>query len=89
VLCLCSVVQCLCLAPTYELALQIGDVTKQMSKFMRDVHIIFAVRGAEGLLFITLAIFPKRWEFFDQILRPCYMFLSMLDYKFLFNYLQL
>jgi len=56
---------------------------------MRDVHIIFAVRGAEGLLFITLAIFPKRWEFFDQILRPCYMFLSMLDYKFLFNYLQL
>jgi len=36
------------LAPTYELALQIGEVTKQMSKFMGDIHIVFAVRGAEG-----------------------------------------
>jgi len=42
------VFQCLCLAPTYELALQIGDVTKQMSKFMRDVRVVFAVRGAGG-----------------------------------------
>jgi len=47
-LCLWFVVQCLCLAPTYELALQIGEVTKQMSKFMRDVRVVFAVRGAEG-----------------------------------------
>ena len=42
------VVQCLCLAPTYELALQIGEVTKQMSKFMGGVRVVFAVRGAEG-----------------------------------------
>jgi len=40
----------MCLAPTYELALQIGDVTKQMSKFMGDLRVAFAVRGAEGRL---------------------------------------
>ncbi|CAG5126162.1 unnamed protein product, partial [Candidula unifasciata] len=37
--------QCLCLAPTYELALQIGDVTKEMSKHMGGLGIIYAVRG--------------------------------------------
>lgn len=47
---LLCVVQCMCLAPTYELALQIGDVTKQMSKFMGDIRVVFAVRGAEGRL---------------------------------------
>ena len=33
--------------------------------------------------------FPNGWEFFVQILHAYYMFLSTLDYKFLFNYLQL
>jgi len=33
--------------------------------------------------------FPNGWEFFVQILHACYTFLSTLDYKFLFNYLQL
>jgi ATP-dependent RNA helicase DDX19/DBP5 len=37
--------QCLCLAPTYELALQIGEVSKQMAKHMTDLKIKFAVRG--------------------------------------------
>ncbi|XP_064610442.1 ATP-dependent RNA helicase DDX19A-like [Liolophura sinensis] len=37
--------QCLCLAPTYELALQIGQVTEQMAKHMTDVKIAYAVRG--------------------------------------------
>ena len=32
---------------------------------------------------------PNGWEFFVQILHACYMFLPTLDYKFLFNYLQL
>jgi len=36
-----------------------------------------------------LAFFPNGWEFFVQILQACYMFLPTLDYKFLFNYLQL
>lgn len=37
--------QALCLAPTYELALQIGYVTEQMSKCMPDVKLGYAVRG--------------------------------------------
>ena len=32
---------------------------------------------------------PNGWKFLVQILRTYYTFLSMLDYKFLFNYLQL
>ncbi|XP_052832642.1 ATP-dependent RNA helicase DDX19A isoform X1 [Octopus bimaculoides] len=39
--------QCLCLAPTYELAIQIGEVAIKMAKFMTDVKIGFAVRGTE------------------------------------------
>jgi len=33
--------------------------------------------------------FPNSWEFLVQILHAYYTFLSMLQYKFLFNYLQL
>jgi len=33
--------------------------------------------------------FQNGWEFFNQILRAYFAFLSMLDYKFLFNFLQL
>uniref|UniRef100_A0A0N5ADK8 RNA helicase n=1 Tax=Syphacia muris TaxID=451379 RepID=A0A0N5ADK8_9BILA len=39
--------QCLCLAPTYELAMQIGQVVKEMSHFMPDVKVQFAVRGVQ------------------------------------------
>ncbi|XP_036601769.1 ATP-dependent RNA helicase DDX25 [Trichosurus vulpecula] len=37
--------QCLCLAPTYELALQTGRVVEQMGKFCIDVEVMYAVRG--------------------------------------------
>jgi len=33
--------------------------------------------------------FLNGWEFFDQILHACCTFLSTIEYKFLFNYLQL
>ena len=33
--------------------------------------------------------FQNGWEFFNQILRAYYAFLSTLDYKFVFNYPQL
>jgi len=36
-----------------------------------------------------LTVFPNSWEFLVQILYIYYTFLSPLDYKFLFNYLQL
>ncbi|VDD94962.1 unnamed protein product [Enterobius vermicularis] len=41
--------QCLCLAPTYELAMQIGQVVKEMSYFMPEVKVQFAVRGVQGM----------------------------------------
>lgn len=37
--------QCLCIAPTYELALQIGQVTEQMGKFCADVKLAYGIRG--------------------------------------------
>lgn len=37
--------QCLCLAPTYELALQIGDVIEKMSQHMTGLKIRYATRG--------------------------------------------
>uniref|UniRef100_F1KUT1 RNA helicase n=2 Tax=Ascaris suum TaxID=6253 RepID=F1KUT1_ASCSU len=37
--------QCLCLAPTYELAMQIGEVVSTMSQYMPDVRIRYALRG--------------------------------------------
>nr|XP_044608915.1 ATP-dependent RNA helicase DDX25 isoform X4 [Equus asinus] len=37
--------QCLCLAPTYELALQTGRVVERMGKFCVDVQVMYAVRG--------------------------------------------
>ena len=39
--------QVLCLSPTFELALQIGEVASKMSQFCPDLTIRFAVRGEE------------------------------------------
>ncbi|NXD88066.1 DDX25 helicase, partial [Halcyon senegalensis] len=37
--------QCLCLAPTYELALQIGLVVEKIGQFCTDIKVTYAVRG--------------------------------------------
>ncbi|NXP10993.1 DDX25 helicase, partial [Thinocorus orbignyianus] len=37
--------QCLCLAPTYELALQIGQVIESIGQFCADIKVAYAVRG--------------------------------------------
>ncbi|KAM8795508.1 ATP-dependent RNA helicase DDX25 [Eudromia elegans] len=37
--------QCLCLAPTFELALQIGRVVERMGQFCADARVAFAVQG--------------------------------------------
>ncbi|XP_035753382.1 ATP-dependent RNA helicase DDX25 [Egretta garzetta] len=37
--------QCLCLAPTYELALQIGRVIETIGRFCADIRVTYAVRG--------------------------------------------
>ncbi|XP_010072988.1 PREDICTED: ATP-dependent RNA helicase DDX25-like, partial [Pterocles gutturalis] len=40
--------QCLCLAPTYELALQIGHVIETIGEFCADIKVTYAVRGNQG-----------------------------------------
>ncbi|RCN46905.1 DEAD/DEAH box helicase [Ancylostoma caninum] len=45
--------QCLCLAPTYELAIQIGDVVAKMAQFMPEVAVHYAVRGVKPSAPIT------------------------------------
>lgn len=40
-----SFFQCLCISPTYELALQTGKVIAQMGKFYPEVKLAYAVRG--------------------------------------------
>ncbi|XP_065142717.1 ATP-dependent RNA helicase DDX19A isoform X2 [Paramisgurnus dabryanus] len=37
--------QCLCISPTYELAVQTGKVIEQMGKFYPEVKLAYAVRG--------------------------------------------
>ena len=39
--------QVLCLSPTYELAIQTGEVAARMSKFCPDIRIRYAVRGED------------------------------------------
>ncbi|KAK5972631.1 Atp-dependent rna helicase [Trichostrongylus colubriformis] len=45
--------QCLCLAPTYELAIQIGEVVAKIAQFMPEVKVHFAVRGVKPSAPIT------------------------------------
>lgn len=44
--------QVLCLSPTYELAIQTGEVAAKMAQFC-PIKIRFAVRGEEGDLFLV------------------------------------
>uniref|UniRef100_A0A8C4HDE1 RNA helicase n=1 Tax=Dicentrarchus labrax TaxID=13489 RepID=A0A8C4HDE1_DICLA len=37
--------QCLCVSPTYELALQTGKVIEQMGKHYPEVRLVYAIRG--------------------------------------------
>lgn len=43
--------QVLCLSPTYELAIQTGEVAAHMAKFMPEIELKYAVRGEEGNYF--------------------------------------
>ncbi|XP_002120760.2 ATP-dependent RNA helicase DDX19B [Ciona intestinalis] len=37
--------QCVCLSPTYELALQTGKAVEQMGKFLKGLQVAYAIRG--------------------------------------------
>ena len=39
----------LCLSPTYELAIQTGEVAARMAQFCPEIKLKFAVRGEEGI----------------------------------------
>jgi ATP-dependent RNA helicase DDX19/DBP5 len=39
----------LCLSPTYELAIQTGEVAAHMAKFCPEIEMKYAVRGEEGM----------------------------------------
>lgn len=39
--------QCVCLAPTYELAMQIGEVVTKLTQFMPEVTVHYAVKGVK------------------------------------------
>lgn len=47
----------LCLSPTYELAIQTGEVAARMASYDPDIKIRFAVRGEEGNSFFLTTIF--------------------------------
>ncbi|XP_053704744.1 ATP-dependent RNA helicase DDX19A isoform X1 [Synchiropus splendidus] len=47
--------QCLCISPTYELALQIGQVIQQMGKFCPEVKMAYAIRGNRVARGVTLS----------------------------------
>lgn len=48
ILCFVFWSQVLCLSPTYELAIQTGEVAAKMSQHCKDIQLRFAVRGEEG-----------------------------------------
>ena len=43
--------QVLCLSPTYELAVQTGEVAAKMAQFCPEIKMRFAVRGEESKLY--------------------------------------
>lgn len=42
--------QAVCLSPTYELAVQNGEVAARMTSFMPEISIAFALRGEESMV---------------------------------------
>ncbi len=77
--------QVLCLSPTYELALQTGEVASKMSQFAPELTIRYAVKGEE---------IPRGSKITDHIIigtpgkvSGCYVYhvpLSTLGVKFLY-----
>ena len=57
--------QCICLAPTYELAVQIGEVVRKMAQFLPEVKVHYAVKNNGGSfekINQHLFHFPFQWN---------------------------
>lgn len=57
--------QCLCLAPTYELAMQIGQVVQNMAEFLPEIKIRYAIKGERSKCVIKSCV--KRIKMFVVI----------------------
>lgn len=57
--------QVLCLSPTYELAIQTGEVAARMSRFCPEIKIKYAVRGEESNIYHFLMQFELWWNFYN------------------------
>ena len=69
--------QCLCLSPTYELALQTGKVVETMGKFLPSLKVAYAVRGNKGKLYYTNCTCKSSMDiFFNQIATIAIMFVA-------------
>jgi len=51
--------QCLCLSPTYELALQTGKTVELMGKFLKNLQVGYAVRGNRGTNICVFCIYTS------------------------------
>lgn len=58
-ICILCLFKVLCLSPTYELAIQTGEVAAHMAKFCPEIELRYAVRGEEGILNIELREYLK------------------------------
>ena len=50
--------QCLCISPTFELAVQTGKVIEQMGKYYPEVKLAYAIRGNRGNYILIIALVP-------------------------------
>ena len=67
--------QCLCLSPTYELALQTGKVIESMGKFLPDLKVAYAIRGNRRKFWIILKVNCNLYNTFNIILRVHFNYL--------------
>ncbi|KAL3085857.1 hypothetical protein niasHT_039021 [Heterodera trifolii] len=64
--------QCICVAPTFELAQQIGDVAIKMAQFLPDVRIRFAVKGEtvpRDMVFVEHIVIGTPGKMLDWMMR--------------------
>ncbi|CAH2320610.1 ATP-dependent RNA helicase DDX25, partial [Pelobates cultripes] len=79
--------QCICLSPTFELALQTGEVIEQMGKFCEDIKVVYAVRGnrpssdsrIEAQIIIGTPGTVMDWCFKQRLIDVAYIRVFVLD----------
>lgn len=65
--------QVLCLSPTYELAIQTGEVAAKMSAFCNEIKIKYAVRGEESNTYYRSFSTIQKLSFFNKNLHLSFL----------------